>query len=650
MPVITTCSACGKKLKIRDELVGKKLKCPACGAVFTGQADAMTPGPKHSVIRPAPPAQTSNDSPGKSVPSKASSRPADDDDRPRAKNKKRGSKKGVAPRVWIWVGIIGAAVIVLVVGKYLQNRPGKSGPGDAVAAKPEPEYVRRKAAFVAREKKSILEISAGSDALADLVPGDAFAFISISGDFWNAPGLATLHKTAAKPINDSFLYNLGMPVDKVERITFFTVKSFTDTQKNNWFPFMVALKSKSPLDKEAVARALRRGALGNFEQNLVAFASDTTALVGGPDQFLEFEAKRGKTKPTGALAKALVKAESSKGVVAMMNNSPEAVQWATSKLTLLPASMPSPAPLLKSKAVLATLEVSKRADVSVFLFTDNSADVKEIKGTVDGLIKFAGHFLDDLPKSPASAVVVALGRQALKELKVDVGKADLAISVPVDANIATALLVPAVLKVRAAAGLNQDASNLKQIGLAWRNYHLMHRSFPAQSLHKHLSWRVAILPLLGHDALYKKFKLDEPWDGPSNAKLIPLMPKTYESPLRAAEAGQTYYETFVGPKTINADATKGIKMTEILDGTANTIIVTEAATPVPWTKPDDIMVDPTRPVLLGGSYPNALLVLFADTSVRALPRNLDQSILRLLIDPADGKPIPRLDGGPKGKK
>ena len=39
-----------------------------------------------------------------------------------------------------------------------------------------------------------------------------------------------------------------------------------------------------------------------------------------------------------------------------------------------------------------------------------------------------------------------------------------------------------------------------------------------------LSWRVAILPYLEQDTLYKQFKLDEPWDSPHNKKLIRQMP------------------------------------------------------------------------------------------------------------------------------
>ncbi len=42
-----------------------------------------------------------------------------------------------------------------------------------------------------------------------------------------------------------------------------------------------------------------------------------------------------------------------------------------------------------------------------------------------------------------------------------------------------------------------------------------------------LSWRVALLPYIEQDALYRQFKLDEPWDSEHNKKLIAQMPKIY---------------------------------------------------------------------------------------------------------------------------
>src|SRR5205085_2654787 len=78
-----------------------------------------------------------------------------------------------------------------------------------------------------------------------------------------------------------------------------------------------------------------------------------------------------------------------------------------------------------------------------------------------------------------------------------------------------------------------------------------------------LSWRVAILPYLANDHLYRRFKLDEPWDGPHNRTLLAEMPEVF-APVRpdattyragsrlrgfewkVEEKGQTYYQAVVG--------------------------------------------------------------------------------------------------------
>ncbi len=41
MPISISCTRCGKALKIKDEYVGKRIKCPQCSATFTtGEAQA----------------------------------------------------------------------------------------------------------------------------------------------------------------------------------------------------------------------------------------------------------------------------------------------------------------------------------------------------------------------------------------------------------------------------------------------------------------------------------------------------------------------------------------------------------------------------------------------------------------------------------
>src|SRR5207244_5467397 len=67
------------------------------------------------------------------------------------------------------------------------------------------------------------------------------------------------------------------------------------------------------------------------------------------------------------------------------------------------------------------------------------------------------------------------------------------------------------------------------------NYHDTYGTFPPHAIYSKdgkplLSWRVAILPFIEQDALYKQFHVDEPWDSAHNKKLMQQLPRIYASP------------------------------------------------------------------------------------------------------------------------
>ena len=69
----------------------------------------------------------------------------------------------------------------------------------------------------------------------------------------------------------------------------------------------------------------------------------------------------------------------------------------------------------------------------------------------------------------------------------------------------------------------RSANNLKQVMLALYNYHDTYGHLPTDITTKDgkkplLSWRVQILPYIDHADLYRKFKLDEPWDSLTTAR------------------------------------------------------------------------------------------------------------------------------------
>jgi prepilin-type processing-associated H-X9-DG protein len=212
--------------------------------------------------------------------------------------------------------------------------------------------------------------------------------------------------------------------------------------------------------------------------------------------------------------------------------------------------------------------------------------------------------------------------------------------------VSSALLLPAVGAARDAAKRAQCSNNLKQIGLAMHNYMSMNDRFPAPAIVDEagkplLSWRVTILPFLGHQALYDQFHLDEGWDSPHNQSLIGNMPVFYSCPAAMPAApGQTVYQVLVGPHTL-FQGPQGATIPMITDGMSNTLLACEAAKAVPWTKPEDITVAEDGTVMgLGSRHPLGFNALFADGSVRFLKTNTPPETLKAMAT-RDGNEVVR---------
>ncbi|OWK40543.1 hypothetical protein FRUB_05462 [Fimbriiglobus ruber] len=163
---------------------------------------------------------------------------------------------------------------------------------------------------------------------------------------------------------------------------------------------------------------------------------------------------------------------------------------------------------------------------------------------------------------------------------------------------------------------------------------------------KLLSWRVQILPYIDQDGLYKKFKLDEPWDSEHNKKVLEenLMPPVYALPgLTKPGEKATHLQVFVGNGAF-FDADKPTAIKDVTDGTSNTIMAVNGAKAVPWTKPADIefdpKADPKTSLLL---YDDGYILLFADGSVRFASKNITADTLRKLITRAGGEVVDNRD-------
>jgi serine/threonine-protein kinase len=193
-----------------------------------------------------------------------------------------------------------------------------------------------------------------------------------------------------------------------------------------------------------------------------------------------------------------------------------------------------------------------------------------------------------------------------------------------------------------------DANNLRLIALALHNYHNTYGHLPPAAVVGRdgtplLSWRVELLPFLEYGTLYGQFRRDEPWDGPHNAPLLDRMPRCYASPKKSATRSphDTYYQVFTGePAEAPFGGGRVPNFRDFTDGLANTFLVVEGGTAVPWTQPTDLAYSAKGPLpKLGGTLEGGFNAAFGDGRVFFIKRSRPEAELRALITPAGGEQV-----------
>ena len=218
------------------------------------------------------------------------------------------------------------------------------------------------------------------------------------------------------------------------------------------------------------------------------------------------------------------------------------------------------------------------------------------------------------------------------------------VSIDLDSNQGDiGLLAAAIKPVVDDLVIKQERVNrsnvIRAIGLATHNYHDANKSLPAYANFDAtgkplLSWRVLILPFLDGStlALYKQFRLDEPWDSEHNRKLIGKMPKIYATDPELSAEGKTVFTIPRGTELIGQNP--GLSLEKIMDGTSMTILLAQAAKSeaMIWTKPDDWQVDLANPKSgLFSAGQNSTVVAFADCSVHSISDQIDEKTLKALL-------------------
>ncbi|MCA9066805.1 MAG: DUF1559 domain-containing protein [Planctomycetaceae bacterium] len=185
--------------------------------------------------------------------------------------------------------------------------------------------------------------------------------------------------------------------------------------------------------------------------------------------------------------------------------------------------------------------------------------------------------------------------------------------------ILIALLLPAVQQAREAARKTQCKNNLKQLGLAFHNYHSTHGRFPPTQIMvfysqppwgnpqpRHHTWVSMLLPFMEQDNLYKAIDFKQPMFDPNTsafqklpsgqdivAQTIPGM----QCPSDPGFGGNVQLSWGIshtnyagnmgwdwhwrGPHWASGpmqNGSAGTKIDEIKDGTSNTVLLGEVAT------------------------------------------------------------------------
>ncbi|NLF69693.1 MAG: DUF1559 domain-containing protein [Candidatus Anammoximicrobium sp.] len=221
-------------------------------------------------------------------------------------------------------------------------------------------------------------------------------------------------------------------------------------------------------------------------------------------------------------------------------------------------------------------------------------------------------------------------------------------------GVLVALLLPATQAAREAARCSQCSNNLKQIALAFHNYHDVYKTFPpayipdenGQPMH---SWRVLILPFLECQHIYNQYNFSEPWNSPGNLAATSQHVPAYSCPASPASGPgslETSYMVVTGPNTV-FEGSKACQFREILDGTSNTILVVEVAgTGVNWAEPKDLDAS-TLVYPLGtpggmtpaSHHPGGLNVALCDGSVRFIAYAVSPQVFRALITKAGAERV-----------
>lgn len=431
----------------------------------------------------------------------------------------------------------------------------------------------------------------------------------------------------------------------------------------------IILRTTAALDRDAVFSVSlvglgegEPGKIGSqdvtvFESCMVAMPDDRTLLVGPEPLLKKMLAPRAASGPTaGTVQQQLYASFPSNDIAAMID---------LESLKDLKAQMAQNTPMpgliegLQGAMLTADLAGTGKYLSQFQVRTANKNSAMQLSALAQGMLQMQKAqmlSMANAPDSPLNEEAAETLAGLYDTVKITTEDSSVSYVMPKPENMDSFLatmkpgivaMFEAVRESRKSAAAMSRRNNMKQIGLAFHNYHDVYNHFPAangngehgQGKKTGLSWRVQLLPFIEQSGLYQQFKLDEDWDSPHNKALVEKMPDIFKVE-GIDKPGHTSVHVFTGDDT-SMGTDDGVRIRDIIDGTSNTILAVVAGpeSAEVWTKPGGLEFNADDPKKVLGTLGEQFLVLLGDGSVRFLKSSIDDETLRNLIQRNDGNVV-----------
>jgi hypothetical protein len=402
MPIDVQCDDCGKKLRLRDDLAGKRIKCPGCGEPLTVTAALEEiedePPPRKTAVRSAdarPAIKRSRDDDEDERPAPKRRRDEDDeeDERPAAKRrrddeedderparrrrddddedeeddrprKKKGKKKkGGGSMVPIIIGIVAAVLLLLGGGVALLFliRPG----GGASAE------------------------------LTQFIPGDGEGVVSFrASHLWRTPGFkdgflmgARMQPGAPDPVA-KLQESTGLTPEEIDRVT--VVLKTSTGGDGTWVivettgsidQAKIKGKFQNPTDANHQNKTYTAGGMQGSVHRMAVYFATAKMAVFGSEGAVKMALDTAVKRTPGPLDDAIALMSSGRHVVAGFNPPPSAM----TNLRNMAANPQARqfAPLADFQSGTVTMNISSALDLEATLKFPGDPQAQAAKGAAD---------------------------------------------------------------------------------------------------------------------------------------------------------------------------------------------------------------------------------------------------------------------------